>query len=125
MLDNAGNCYLRTKGVLTPAGQTKPLALQQYGTPCCNRVLIGAVPALGKAMRRRDFIKVIAGSAAAWPLTAHAQKSSTPVVGVLHGGMADGFAKAQVAGFRKRPRGNRVQRGAQRCDRIPMGREPL
>jgi len=51
-------------------------------------------------MRRRVFIKVIAGSAAAWPLTAHAQKSSTPVVGVLHGGMADGFAKAQVAGFR-------------------------
>ena len=51
-------------------------------------------------MRRRDFIKVIAGSTAAWPLTAHAQKPSTPVVGLLHGGMADGFAKAQVAGFR-------------------------
>jgi hypothetical protein len=37
LLDNARNCYLRTKGALTPAGQTKPLALQQYGTPCCNR----------------------------------------------------------------------------------------
>src|SRR6516165_4030988 len=40
LLDNARNCYLRTKGALTPAGQTKPLALQQYGRPCCNHVLI-------------------------------------------------------------------------------------
>jgi putative tryptophan/tyrosine transport system substrate-binding protein len=43
-------------------------------------------------MRRRDFIKIIAGSAAVWPLTAHAQRSSNriPVVGVLwHGGSAE------------------------------------
>ena len=43
LLDNARNCYLRTKGALTPAGQTKPLALQQYGTPCCNRVPFGNI----------------------------------------------------------------------------------
>ena len=36
MLDNARNCYLRIKDALTPAGQTKPLALQRHGTPCCN-----------------------------------------------------------------------------------------
>jgi putative ABC transport system substrate-binding protein len=43
-------------------------------------------------MRRRDFIKVIAGSAAAWPLSARAQQSSNkiPVVGVLwHAGSAE------------------------------------
>src|SRR5215467_1913961 len=43
-------------------------------------------------MRRRDFIKVIAGSAAVWPLPAHSQQSSgkTPVVGVLwHAGSAE------------------------------------
>src|SRR6516162_11673249 len=33
-------------------------------------------------MRRRDFIKVIAGSAAAWPLTARAQ-SVPPMIGYL------------------------------------------
>jgi hypothetical protein len=34
-------------------------------------------------MRRRDFIKVIAGSASAWPLAARAQQSGTRRIGVL------------------------------------------
>jgi putative ABC transport system substrate-binding protein len=50
-------------------------------------------------VRRRDFIEVVAGSAAAWPLAAHAQQPM-PVVGFVDGGSIDASA-ARAAAFRK------------------------
>jgi putative ABC transport system substrate-binding protein len=51
-------------------------------------------------MRRRDFIKGIAGSAGAWPLAARAQQAAMPVVAFFSGRSADASVRVATA-FRK------------------------
>jgi ABC-type uncharacterized transport system substrate-binding protein len=52
-------------------------------------------------VRRRDFIKVIVGSAAVWPVTMRAQQTTMPVVGLL-GSLSPAAVARPLAALRQR-----------------------
>jgi putative tryptophan/tyrosine transport system substrate-binding protein len=72
-------------------------------------------------MKRREFMSLLGGAAAAWPFAACAQQAAMPVVGFLHPASVHA-AGDQLRAFHQGMKEAGFVEGRERSDRIPLGR---
>ena len=71
-------------------------------------------------MKRREFMTLLDGAAAIWPLAVRAQQSTKPVIGYLSG-RPSAEAQYLVAAFNKGLRQGGIKGRSGRRNRIPVG----